>query len=167
MVWLLYYGLPGSSFILIWTRKMDRKARILIIIVLFFGLVLVRAFQHQLFYDPFIAYFKNGYLSDPIPVFSGSKLLLHMIFRYGLNTIISLLIIYFAFENKGFLIFSVKFYAISFVVLSITFFIILKGELSHGYLFAFYVRRFLIHPLFVLILLPAFYYKQLTVKEII
>lgn len=136
-------------------------------IILFAALVLVRAFQHQLFYDPFIDYFKNGYLSDPIPIFSGTKLLLHMVFRYTLNTIISLSIIYLAFMNKDFLIFSIKFYAIAFVVLSITFFIILKGELANGYLFAFYVRRFLIHPLFVLLLLPAFYYKQLTVKEII
>lgn len=146
---------------------MDRKVRIFIIILLFLVLVLIRAFQEQLFYDPFISYFKNGYLQDPIPVFSGSKLLLHLIFRYGLNSLVSLAIIYFAFQNKEFLMFSAKFYAIAFVVLSITFFIILKGELANGYLFAFYVRRFLIHPLFVLLLLPAFYYKQLTVKEII
>jgi exosortase F-associated protein len=146
---------------------MDKKARILIIMVLFLALVLVRAFQDDLFYDPFIEYFRNGYLYGIIPVFSGSKLLLHMIFRYGLNTLISLAIIYVAFQNKDFLIFSVKFYIVAFILLSITFFIILKGELADGYLFAFYVRRFLIHPLFVLILLPAFYYKQLTVKEII
>ena len=145
---------------------MDRKYRILLIIILFFALVLVRAFEHQLFYDPFIDYFKNGYLSDPIPIFSGSKLLLLMILRYGLNTVISLCIIYVAFLNMDFLTFSIKFYAVAFVFLSITFFIILKGELANGYLFAFYVRRFLIHPLFVLLLLPAFYYKQLTVKEI-
>ena len=141
--------------------------RILIIMVLFLALVLVRAFQHELFYDPFIEYFRNGYLYDTIPVFSGSKLLLHLIFRYGLNTIISLAIIYVAFQNRDFLIFSIKFYFFAFILLVITFFIILKGELADGYLFAFYVRRFLIHPLFVLILFPAFYYKQLTVKEII
>ena len=146
---------------------MNKKTRILLIILLFFALVLVRAFENQLFYDPFIAYFKNGYLKDPIPFFSGSKLLLSLIFRYGLNTLISLVIVYLAFMNKNFVIFSVKFYFIAFVLLGITFFIILKGELSHGYLFAFYVRRFLIHPLFVLLLLPAFYYKQLTAKEII
>lgn len=146
---------------------MDRKARILIIMLLFLALVLVRAFQNDLFYDPFIEYFRNGYLYDPIPVFSGSKLLFHLIFRYGLNTLISLIIIYVAFQNRDFLIFSVKFYSIAFILLGIVFFIILKGELSGGYLFAFYVRRFLIHPLFVLILLPAFYYKILTVKEII
>jgi len=137
------------------------------IIVLFCALVCIRAFQEQLFYDPFIAYFKNGYLQDPIPIFSGSKLLFHLIFRYGLNTLVSLAIIYLVFQNIEFLQFSVKFYAIAFIVLGITFFIILKGELANGYLFAFYVRRFLIHPLFVLLLLPAFYYKQLTVKEII
>lgn len=146
---------------------MDRKNRILIIIALFFALVLVRAFENTLFYDPFIEYFKNGYLSEPIPIFSGTKLLLYMVLRYALNGIISLGIIYLAFLNRDFLIFSVKFYAIAFVILSVTFFIILKGELADGYLFAFYVRRFLIHPLFVLLLLPAFYYKQLTVKEII
>lgn len=146
---------------------MDRKYRILIILVLFFLLVLVRAFEQQLFYDPFIEYFKNDYLYDPIPVFSGSKLLLDMVFRYGLNSVISLLIIYVAFQNRNYFVFSLKFYLIAFVILIVTFFIILKGELAQGYLFAFYVRRFLIHPLFVLLLLPAFYYKQLTSREII
>ena len=146
---------------------MDRKYRILIILLLFFLLVLVRAFEQHLFYDPFIEYFKNDYLYDPIPVFSGSKLLIDMIFRYGLNSAISLLIIYVAFQNRNYFIFSLKFYLIAFVILIITFFIILKGELAQGYLFAFYVRRFIIHPLFVLLLLPAFYYKQLTSREII
>ena len=102
-----------------------------------------------------------------MPAFSGSKLLISLIFRYGINTFISLIIIYIAFENKSFVMFALKFYIIAFVLLSITFFIILKGELADGYLFAFYIRRFLIHPLFVLLLLPAFYYKQLTSREII
>jgi len=146
---------------------MHKKYRIIIILLLFFVLVLVRAFEQHLFYDPFIEYFKNDYLYDPIPIFSGSKLLVSLIFRYGLNTLISLAIIYVAFQNRNFVMFSVKFYLLAFVILSITFFIILKGELAHGYLFAFYIRRFLIQPLFVLLLLPAFYYKQLNTKEII
>lgn len=147
--------------------KLDRKYRILMIIVLFFALVLVRGFSQAIFYDPFILYFKNDYLHLPIPEFSGSKLLLNLAFRYGINSIVSLIIIYVAFQNRSFLKFSVKFYLIAFIVLIITFFIILKGELANGYLFAFYIRRFIIHPLFVLLLLPAFYYKQLTSKEII
>jgi len=146
--------------------QLQKSHRILIILLLFLMLVLVRGFANDLFYDPFIAYFINDYLHEPIPVFSGSKLLFDLFYRYTLNTIISLMIIYVAFQNKSFVIFSIKFYILAFVVLIITFFIILKGELSNGYLFAFYIRRFIIHPLFVLLLLPAFYYKQLTSKEI-
>ena len=147
--------------------KLNKTYRTLIILLLFLALVLVRAFSEVLFYDPFIEYFKNDYLQKPIPIFSGRKLLWHLFLRYSLNAIISLAIIYVAFRNMGFLRFSFKFYVIAFSVLSITFFIILKGELSNGYLFAFYIRRFIIHPLFVLLLLPAFYYKQIRSREII
>jgi len=139
----------------------------LIIVFLFFLLVLVRAFESDLFYDPLIAYFKEGFLHDAIPFFSGRKLLIHMSFRYFLNTVISLAIIYVAFGNYEFLKFSVKFYVIAFVFLAFAFFVILKGELRQGYLFAFYIRRFLIHPLFVLILLPAFYYKEIMSSKLI
>ena len=146
---------------------MDKRYRIAIILLLFLALVLVRAFESVLFYDPFIVYFEDDFLHSPIPVFSGRKLLLSMTFRYFLNTVISLAVIHVAFQNSSFTRFSVKFYVLAYVVLSVTFFIILKGELANGYLFAFYIRRFLIHPLFVLLLLPAFYYKQLTSKTII
>ena len=146
--------------------QLQKSHRIIIILLLFVLLVLVRGFANDLFYDPFITYFINDYLHEPIPVFSGSKILFDLFFRYTLNTIISLMIIYVAFQNKSFVIFSIKFYILAFIILIITFFIILKGELSNGYLFAFYIRRFIIHPLFVLLLLPAFYYKQLTSREI-
>ena len=146
---------------------MDKKLRIAIILLLFLALVMVRGFESVLFYDPFIVYFEDDFLHSPIPVFSGRKLLLSMTFRYLLNSAISLLIIHVAFQNWSFTRFSIKFYLLAYLVLTVTFFIILKGELANGYLFAFYVRRFLIHPLFVLLLLPAFYYKQLTSKTII
>ncbi len=146
--------------------KLRKRYRILLIGFLFILLVLVRAFEQQLFYDPFIMYFKNDYLQKPIPIFSGSKLLIGLIFRYALNAIISFAIIYLSFQKRSFVEFSIRFYVIAFILLGIIFFIILKGDLKHGYLFAFYIRRFLIHPLFVLLLLPAFYYKQLTSKKI-
>ena len=126
---------------------MDKKYRILIILLLFFALVFVRAFERHLFYDPFIDYFNNDYLYKTIPIFSSSKLLASLIFRYGMNTVISLFIIYIAFQNKSFVKFAVKFYMIAFVILVVIFFIILRGELAHGYLFAFNIRRFLIQPL--------------------
>jgi exosortase F-associated protein len=81
--------------------------------------------------------------------------------RYLLNTGLSLLIIYLAFYNIKILRFSVKFYALAFVVFGMLFWVLLNLDLNLGYRLTFYVRRFLIHPLFLLILLPAFYYQKL------
>lgn len=143
---------------------MTKRVRIPIIIGLFGLLILVRAFGPRLFYDPFITYFKNAYLNEAIPEYSSVKLWMSIFFRYTLNTIISLAIIYVAFQKKGLVRFSVKFYIAAFIVLSVFYFILLQYELIDGHLFAFYVRRFLIHPVFVLILLPAFYYQKKLVR---
>jgi len=140
---------------------MSKTIKIIIIIFLFFLLVLARLFAFKYLYDPFISYFKHDYLNQPIPVFNSYKLFFHLFIRYFINSIISLAIIWVAFQNRGMIKFSIKFYVIAFLFLSFVFFIILNSELKQGYLLAFYIRRFIIHPLFVLILLPAFYYKYL------
>jgi len=129
-------------------------------LVLFFMLILVRAFAPRLFYDPFIQYFKNDYLYRAIPVFVTSKLFLNILLRYLLNFAFSLLILYVAFQKRSVIQFSIKFYAITFVVFMLAFYILLQTGFQKGYLLAFYIRRFLIQPLFVLILLPAFYYQE-------
>jgi len=139
---------------------MKKRYRILIILFLFFMLILVRAFAPRLFYDPFIQYFKNDYLYKAIPVFVTSKLFLNILLRYLLNFAFSLLILYVAFQKRSVIQFSIKFYAITFVIFMVTFYILLQTGFQKGYLLAFYIRRFLIHPLFVLILLPAFYYQE-------
>tara|TARA_R110002073_G_scaffold220418_1_gene380565 strand:- start:52916 stop:53353 length:438 start_codon:yes stop_codon:yes gene_type:complete len=143
---------------------MKKRIRIPIIVLLFLLLILVRAFGSELFYDPFIAYFKNDYLDQPIPDYNGLKLFFYMFLRYVLNAIISLAIIYFAFLKKGLVRFSIKFYMSAFLVLGSIYFLLLQFKMLDGYLFTFYVRRFLIHPVFVLILLPAFYYQKKLVR---
>jgi len=141
-----------------------KRVKIPIITFLFGLLVLVRAFGAEIFYDPFIDYFKEAYLDQPIPNYNAFKLWLHIILRYVVNMAISLLIIYIAFQKKGLVRFSVKFYIAAFIVLGIFYFALLQFEMINGHLFAFYVRRFLIHPVFVLILLPAFYYQKKLVR---
>jgi len=143
---------------------MRKRVKIPIIIALFGLLILVRAFGPQLFYDPFITYFKNAYLNEAIPEYNSFKLWASIFFRYAINAIISLTIIYVAFGKKGLVRFSVKFYIAAFVVLGIFYFILLQFEMINGHLFTYYVRRFLIHPVFVLILLPAFYYQKKLVR---
>jgi exosortase F-associated protein len=138
---------------------MSKYLRFLGVGFLFFLLILVRAFQSKLFYDPFINYFKNDYLHQVIPKFNSFKLYLNIFFRYLLNSLISIGIIYLLFQ-KQFLKFSLQFYAIAFVILIFLLFIVLRIQLFESYLPLFYLRRFLIHPIFILLLIPIFYYQK-------
>lgn len=139
---------------------MTKKYRLIIIITLFVSLVAFRYFATKWLYDPFQSYFDHDYLLKPIPEYNGIKLFFNMFIRYFINALISLGIIWMAFHDKELLRFSVKFYFLAFVFLTFTFFAVLNGELKDGYLFAFYIRRFIIHPVLLLILFPAFYYKK-------
>lgn len=132
-----------------------------IIIGFLFGiLILIRAFENELFYDPFLSFFKNDYLQAKIPEYESFPLFWNHLLRYTLNTIVSLGIIYVAFENTRVLKFSLGLYIVAFVILVSLYFYLLQCKLDEDYLLTFYVRRFLIQPLFVLILLPAFYYQR-------
>lgn len=144
---------------------MGRWVRLFIIGLLIILLMLVRAYGAKLFYDPFISYFGNDYLHKGIPDYNTLKLFFNILLRYLLNASVSLGIIYFAFFNKRLIRFSIKFYIVAFIILSIVYYGLLKTEMVNGYLFSFYVRRFLIHPVFVLILLPAFYYQKKLVRQ--
>ena len=139
---------------------MNKWVKLGIIGVLIILLFLVRAYGTKLFYDPFIAYFKHDYLNSSIPGFNTIKLFFNLFLRYSLNAFISLAIIYVAFQKRDLVIFSIKFYVIAFIVLSLVYYLLLRVGMADGYLFTFYVRRFLTHPIFILILLPAFYYQQ-------
>jgi exosortase F-associated protein len=122
---------------------MHKSIQIIGIVFLVIALVLVRAFSAELFYDPFIMYFKNDYLHSSFPEFKIGKLLGNIFFRYALNTILSLGIIYLLFQKK-YLFFSLKFYGLAFIILLILFFIAFN-YFNTNYLFLFYVRRFLVH----------------------
>ena len=141
---------------------MNKIVRIILIGILFLLLILVRAFAPQLFYDPLTEYFKNDYLHKAIPEFDIFKLFSNLFLRYLLNTLISIGIIYLFYKSKRYLTFSVLFYSVAFLILSLLLYIILNTDFTSSHLPLFYTRRFLIHPIFVLILLPAFYYQNKT-----
>lgn len=125
------------------------------------ALAFVRFFETEIFYDPFTKFFKSEYLNADAPIFKTEKLLLNISFRYWLNTFLSLLIIYVAFLDKNILKFSFLFYLIMFFILFSIFILLLKDLKPENYMNLFYVRRFLIQPILVLLLLPAFYYQKL------
>lgn len=129
--------------------------------VLFLLLVLIRYFEDTLFYDPYLQFFKNDYLYIDSPRRETLKLTLFTSLRYGLNTIISLSILYILFRSKGMLRFSLIIYAFAYVFLIAAFLYFVINPRQEDYYLFFNIRRFLIQPIILLVLLPAFYYHKL------
>ena len=136
------------------------------IILLFSLLFLVRAFEADLFYDPLIIYFQNDYLYESIPDLNKWKLIISMLWRYVINSMITLAIIYLVFKKKSIIKFSGFFLMTAFVILIFFFVILLRDNFENGYLLPFYIRRFIIHPIFLFLLLPAFYYQKKRSKKV-
>lgn len=123
-------------------------------------LALIRFFETQLFYDPFIAYFKSDYLQLPFPDFSFLKLIFHTFLRYVLNAGLSLAIIFLLFKDVRLTKFASLLYVfLGFLLLiALTIMLFFFDEKSNFILF--YVRRFLIQPLFLVLFVPAFYFQK-------
>ena len=86
----LFYGLSGLINILSMLQKLiDNKLAIIKIIFLIGLFVLIRTFENQLFYDPFLEFFKRETITT-YPKFEPVKLYSGFFVRYFLNTIISL-----------------------------------------------------------------------------
>lgn len=123
-------------------------------------LALVRLYEYEFFYDPFMYFFEQKYQAGESIQFP-AYMFFNVFWRFLLNTLISLLILYVAFRSKGIIKFSVLVYLAFFIVLFPLFIYLMNNVQPNDYLAAFYVRRFLAHPVLVLILLPAFYYYRL------
>jgi exosortase F-associated protein len=135
------------------------------IIILASLLVLIRAFENTLFYDPLLHFFETDYKSFPLPKMDTFALQTGIALRFLLNTFISLAIIWLVFKDNEIIKLSIILYSILFAVLFMVFsFIIFTSEETSGHFVLFYVRRFLIQPLFLLILLPAFYFQKYKLR---
>jgi len=145
-------------------KILKHKREIAFSIFLVFLLAMVRAFESQ-FYDPFLEYFKGDYMQKPFPKYEPLKLFLSLFLRYALNSFLSLGIILILFKDLMLTKFASILYAFFFVVLIITFFAILIFLDQNNNFLLFYVRRFLIQPLFVLLFVPAFYYQNQISKK--
>jgi exosortase F-associated protein len=133
-----------------------------ILIFLLFGLlVLIRAFEHELFYDPYLLFFQSDYLQMDFPNREILKLTLYTSLRYVLNTFISLGIIYLFFKDKSIVKFSIVIYSMAYVVLIVFFLYFVIHPRQEDYYLFFNFRRFLIQPIFLMLLVPAFYYYRL------
>ena len=141
---------------------MNKYLKLAILVILFVPIFLIRAYAADLFYDPLIEYFKNDYLYSKLPTINILQLAIDMLFRYVLHAILTITIIWLLFRRKEYVKFTSYFLILAFILLMTAFIILIKNNFENGYLLPFYIRRFLIHPLFLFILLPAFYFQKLS-----
>lgn len=140
---------------------MIKTIKIFGIIIFILGLILVRKYESSLFYDPFLEFFKKSnfnHLSPPN--FHTIRLFISLSLRYSLNLILSLLIIYLWFGDKKISVFSFYIFTIGFAIFCALYFVSICTNFSLGYMPTFYIRRILIQPIFLLILIPAIYYHK-------
>lgn len=141
---------------------MSKSLKVFLVFAGLVLLVLVRLFEENLFYDPLLKFFKTDHTTQPLPDFDTGKLVLHTLLRYLINGVISIGIIWVIFQKKGVVKFSVFLYGILFLLLTTVFFIFLNTSEAGQHLPLFYVRRFLIQPLILLLLVPAFYLQRVN-----
>ncbi|MCT8340561.1 exosortase F system-associated protein [Flavobacteriaceae bacterium TK19130] len=139
---------------------MKKGVTILSVFVLLIGLVTVRYFQNTLFYDPLLEFFNSEYVASQLPELEFGKLVSSLLFRYVLNMFLSLGVIWVVFRSKEVLRLSILVY-VAFLILFGGIFTFLLLQYQPGqYLPLFYVRRLLIQPILLLLLIPAFYFYR-------
>lgn len=138
----------------------QNKTTVFYILILLALLVAIRAFENTLFYDPLLAYFKRNYMQTPLPKLNVIRLFFSLGFRFYLNSIISIGILKLIFNNTKVVKFSIFLYSVFGIILMVTFFFILLkfGETNKMNLF--YIRRFIIQPVLLILFIPAFYYQK-------
>jgi exosortase F-associated protein len=123
-------------------------------------LICIRLFENQLFYDPFLDYYKTEYAHLAFPKINIFKLFFSLGIRFYLNSVISLFLLYVLFKDTKIVKFSMLLYMILGSVLMISFIFTLNFFGEESKMTLFYIRRFLIQPLFILLFIPAFYYQK-------
>lgn len=131
-----------------------------LVIVGICGLVSVRILEDQIFYDPFLNYFHEADYQIAFPHFAWGKLIISHIFRFVLNLFFSCVIIHFLFKNKEWTVQGAVLISTIFVITFPIYLFCISDRFDIGYLFSFYMRRFVIQPLILLLIVPLFYYRK-------
>ena len=131
---------------------MSKTIKYVLLFTLFGLLILIRWFENDLFYDPYLAFFKSDYLYADSPSVEVLKVTAFTVLRYTLNTIISLVILFVFFKDKSIIKFSGFIYLIAFVLLMIGYLFFVINPNQEMYYIFFNLRRFLIQPILLILL---------------
>ena len=134
--------------------------RLLLIVLSVCGLVGVRIVEDHLFYDPFIHYFKGLNKSTVFPEVEMLRLSINHFFRFILNLIFSCALIHLIFKRKLWTLQALILMVLVYFLVFPIYLYCVHTKFEIGTLFTFYVRRFVIQPILVLILIPIFFYRK-------
>lgn len=141
-----------------------KTLRWIIVALLVFGLILVRKFETELFYDPLLKFFHQDFLNIDFPEIDITKHFASIGFRYLINSILSLAIIWFIFMDKKVVQFSAVILAVFFFIFLVPYYYFIDIEFKRFHTAGFYIRRMLIQPVMLLILVPAIWYWKNSKK---
>lgn len=155
------FGLSGSiNFLFMLEKIKNNSTEILLGLFLVGLLILIRTFEESIFYDPLLKYFKYESTTMKLPIINPIKLFVSMGFRYYINSLISMGILYLVFKDTKIVKFSMLLFIIFGSILMISFVFTLHFFGEENKMTLFYIRRFIIQPIFLLLFIPAFYYQK-------
>lgn len=140
-------------------KKMKRKQWLLFLIGIT-GLFCVRIYEDTLFYDPFLSYFKGILSNETWPVYDEKKLLFFHGLRCLLNTQFSLLILQALFNNTTWTKQGALFMLGGYFFIFLCYWLGLQQLKEKGLLLIFNLRKFILHPLFLLLIIPVYYHRK-------
>lgn len=143
-------------------KSVNLVGKIIQIVLALIGLISIRIFQEQLFYDPFVSFFKSNFQHQLLPQFDSIQLYSSLFFRYAINSLFTIWILYLIFKSVSIVKFASILLLFFFVVLTALFYYLVQMDSDTNYLLLFYTRRFLIQPLFLVVFIPAFYFQKMN-----
>jgi exosortase F-associated protein len=75
------------------------------------------------------------------------------------------MVVYFVFKNKAWTVQAIILMGIVFAITLPIYLYCIHTKFEIGYLFSFYMRRFVIQPLILLVIIPLFYYRKKTMTD--
>ncbi len=139
---------------------MNKLLRYLLLIILVSGLIMVRVYQIDLFYDPLLYFFEQNDQPSYLSNLNIPKHLISISLRYAINAILSIGIIYLLFEKKSYLKASSIIFLIGWLIFLPLYYYFIHTGFTYSLMLGFYIRRFLIQPIMGIILTLAFFYLK-------
>ena len=135
------------------------------VVLVILGVISIFLFVDQIFYDPFLHYFHEANKHAVFPNFEWAKLIFSYSLRFLLNLFFSGMVVYFVFKNKAWTVQAIILMGIVFAITLPIYLYCIHTKFEIGYLFSFYMRRFVIQPLILLVIIPLFYYRKKTITD--